>query len=99
MLSPLIHNLRKILIILINDPSDSNHSSSKFTVLAVVAFTKEENDKTASEANTQPSSKYCSVRMRLTHTYIILVNVDSWSIEINNIMCIVKYECDEYFER
>ena len=35
----LIHNLRKILIILINDTSDSN-LSSKFTVLVVVVFTK-----------------------------------------------------------
>ena len=29
---------------------------------------------------------------------MILVNVDSWSIEINNIMSIVKCEQDKYFK-
>ena len=40
--------------------SDSNHLS-KFTVLVVVAFIKKrrkKNTKTASKANTQPSSKF-----------------------------------------
>ena len=36
-----IHNLRKILIILINESSDSNYSL-KFTIFVVVPFTKEE---------------------------------------------------------
>ena len=57
-------------IILINDLSDSNHSS-KFTVLVVVAFTKE-------EKKTKPKTN---------HTYfVILVNVESWRVEINNIL-------------
>ena len=52
-------------IILINESSDS-----KFTVLVVVAFTTKEkshiskNHRTTSKANTQPSSKYFSVRIR-----------------------------------
>ena len=52
-----IHNFRKILIILIHDSSDSNHSS-KFTVLVVVEFTKIKRKKTAIKANTQPSSEF-----------------------------------------
>ena len=62
-----IHKLRKILIILKNDSSDSNHSST-FTVLVVVAFTckkRKKKTKTISKVNTQPSTEYCSVRMRI----------------------------------
>ena len=54
-----IHKFRKVLIILINDSSESNHSS-KYTFLVVVAFTRKEETK---RANTQPSSEYCSVCM------------------------------------
>ena len=39
-----MYKFRKIFIILINESSDSNHSS-KFKVLVVVAFTKKEEGK------------------------------------------------------
>ena len=39
-----IHTFRKILLILINDSSDSNHSL-KITVFVVVAFTKKKEEK------------------------------------------------------
>ena len=52
---------------------DSNHFL-RFTVLVGVAFTKkkkrknkEKTKKTASKANTKPSTGYCSVRMRILH--------------------------------
>ena len=51
--------------------------------------------KTARKANIQPSTstEYYSVRMRIIHiSYVLRVNVDSWRLEINNIMHIVKYE-------
>ena len=56
----------------ISDSSDSNHSS-KFTVLVVVAFNKNnrkerhisKQDRAASRATTQPSSEYFGVSMRI----------------------------------
>ena len=58
-----IHNLRKILI---NDSSDSN-LSSKFMVLAVVAFTIEEKRKTQGQQakETHNILEYCNVRTRI----------------------------------
>ena len=67
---PQIHKFRKILTILRNDSSGSN-PSTKFSVLVVVAFTKKDNRyiskkyMAASRADTQPSSEYFRVRMRV----------------------------------
>ena len=48
--------------VLINDSSDSNHSSI-FTVVAVAAFIKKE--KTKGSIHTKPYTEYCSVRIRI----------------------------------
>ena len=45
----------------------------------------------ASKVYTQPSTEYCIY-------FVILVNIESWRVEINNIMHNVKYEYDEYFK-
>ena len=57
-----VHNFRKILVILKNDSSGSNHSS-KFTLLVVTAFTiKEKKNRAANRAIIQLPSEYLSVR-------------------------------------
>ena len=63
-----IHKFSKIFIILINDSSDSNHSST-FTLLVVAERRK------TKTANIQPSSEYCAY-------FVILVNFDSSRVEI-----------------
>ena len=62
-LDSFFHKKKKILINRINDLSNLNHSS-KFTVLAVVVFTRKKKTKTLSNTSTE----YCSVC-----TQIILV--------------------------
>ena len=93
----LVHKFRKIFIILINDSSDSNHSS-KFSVLVIFSF------KIRSKKKTKTASIFCLllsivVFVRESYTYfVIIVYVDSWRVEINNIMRIVMYEYDEYLK-
>ena len=87
-------------IILINDSNDSNQSS-KFTDTVVVALKKKrkkKKTKTVSRANIQPLTEYCSVRMRIKRSFKILIKIESFRIEIKNIMGIVKYEYDKYFK-
>ena len=66
---------------------------TKFTVLAVVTFTKNEKrhkkaKMKASRINTLPFNEYFSVRTRIT-------SVELWRVEIHNIIRVVKNEDDE----
>ena len=87
-----------ILIILINTSSDSNHLS-KFTIWLIVAFTTKEKrhiskkDRAACRAYTQSFTKYAN------HTYFVIrVYVELRRLKINNIIRVVKYQCNEYFK-
>ena len=42
------------------------------------------------QPNTQPSGEYFSVRTRFTLILLLLVYVELWSIEINNIINVVS---------
>ena len=92
-------DLAKILIILINDSNESNHSS-KFTVLFVVVFKKQKKKQKDRQQVKQTLNFLLSTIVFVRyHIYFVLrVYVESWRIEVNNIMCIVKYEYDEYFK-
>ena len=78
---------------MIHNLADLNHLTT-FIILVVVGIYKKKkkkkkknalqakNDRVASRANTQSSSEYFSIRMY----------VESWRVEINNIIRLVKYE-------
>ena len=62
--------------------SDSNHSSI-FIVIVVAAFIKKQ------EEGDNDDTKYVEF---ICESYPFYASCDSWRIEINNIMPIVKYE-------
>ena len=84
-----LSTLRVFVIIFVNDSNDSNHSS-KFTV--------KKRRKTKQAKQIHNLLLNIVVFVCLSDLFcVILVNVDSWGVEINSIMRIVMYEYDEYF--
>ena len=83
-----IHKIRKILIILKNDSNDWNHSS-KFTVLVVVAFSKKKKKKTKKKKKKNKNKKRQTKTKTARKSNTQPSAVDSWRVEINNIMRII----------
>ena len=83
--------------ILINDSSDSNHSSI-FTVLIVAAFTKKEERQRQQEKQTHTILVSIVLFVCESHIFCDSFKFQLWRVEINNIICIVNYEYEEYFK-
>ena len=65
-----IHNLRKILIILIKKTSSDSNHSSKFTVLVIVTFTKEEKRKRYRQQAKQAHNRLVSIVVLVRESYL-----------------------------
>ena len=67
-----------------------------FAALVVVGFT---NKIKRADKQKKTKQQVKQTHNHLVSTYcVILVNVELWRVEINNIMRIIKHEHDEYFK-